>query len=153
MITLLLAIGFAFGGILTTFAQAQVIPLTIDSTQSSVSITIADGVSSSQLSGDASLELQSFSSQADTAQISDLNLVLDDGLSFNLFGGFVRDFALPGDVTTISLMSPGAAGSVTGNTFNQLANSLMLGGDLNVIDGFGFAGGDQTFDLSGVHPN
>ena len=90
MITLLLAIGFAFGGILTTFAQAQVIPLTIDSTQSSVSITIADGVSSSQLSGDASLELQSFSSQADTAQISDLNLVLDDGLSFNLFGGFVR---------------------------------------------------------------
>ena len=150
MKTLLLAIGFAFGGILTTFAQAQVIPLTIDSTQSSVSITIADASSSSQLSGDASLELQSFSSQPDTAQISDLNLVLDDMLSFRLFGGFARALTLPGDVTTISLMSPGEAGSVTGNTFNQLANSLMLDGNLVIMDGFGFAGGDQTFDLSGV---
>lgn len=150
MKTLLLAIGFAFGGILPTFAQAQVIPLTIDSTQSSVSITIADASSSSQLSGDASLELQSFSSQPDTAQISDLNLVLDDMLSFNLFGGFADAFTLPGNVTTISLMSPGEAGSVTGNTFNQLANSLMLDGDLEIMDRFGFAGGDQTFDLSGV---
>ena len=150
MKTILLAIGFAFGGILTAFAQAQVIPLTIDSTQSSVSITIADASSSSsQLSGDASLELQSFSSQPDTAQISDLNLVLDEALGFNLFGGFATAFTSPSDVT-ISMVSPGAASSVTGNTFNQLANSLMLGGDLELIDAFGFAGGDQTFDLSGV---
>ena len=149
MKTLLLAIGFAFGGILTTFAQAQVIPLTIDSTQSSVGITIADASSSSQLSGDASLELQSFSSQPDTAHISDLNLVMDEALGFNLFGGFATAFTSPGDVT-ISMVSPGAASSVTGNTFNQLANSLMLGGDLEIIDAFGFAGGDQTFDLSGV---
>ena len=70
---LLFAVGFAFSGILTTSAQAQVIPLTIDSTQSSVSIT-----------------------------------------------------------------------------FNQLANSLMLDGDLEIMDRFGFAGGDQTFELSGV---
>ena len=149
MKTLLLAIGFAFGGILPTFAQAQVIPLTIDSTQSSVSITIADASSSSQLSGNASLELQSFSSQPDSAQISDLNLVLDEALGFNLFGGFATAFTSPGDVT-ISMVNPGAASEVTGSTFNQLANSLMLDGDLEIIDAFGFAGGDQTFDLSGV---
>ena len=150
MKTLLLAIGFACSGILTTVAQAQVIPLTIDATQSSVSITIADADSSSPLSGDATIELQSTTTQSDTAQISDLNLVLDDGLRFNLFSGIARAFTLPSDVATISLMSPGAAGSVTGNTFNQLANSLMLGGDLEITDRFGFAGGDQTFDLAGV---
>ena len=143
MKTLLLAIGFAFGGILTTFAQGQVIPLTTDTNLSSISITIAGATSSSQLSGDATFELQS-----NTAQISDLDLVLDDGLNFSLFS-VASASTSPGDAT-IALVTPGAAGVVSGNTFNQLANSLTLAGDLNIVDIFGFVGGTRTFDLSEI---
>lgn len=144
MKTLLLAFGLTFGGIFTSFAQAQIIPLTIDPTQSSVEISIADTPSSSQLSGDVTLDLQ-----AGNAQITGLNLVLDDALNYSLFGGFATAMTSASDVT-ISLVTPGAPGALAGIAFTQLANSITLGGDLDVIDGIGFAGGSQTFDLSGI---
>ena len=147
MKTLLLTIGFAITGLLTSFSQAQSIPLTIDSTQSSVSISISGITSSSPLSGNATLEIQSSGPPAGNAQITELNLVLEQGLSFSFFFGVVTVSSSPGDVT-LSMVTPGTAGTVTGNSFDQLANSLALSGNLNVSDPLGFAGGNQTFDLS-----
>lgn len=83
------------------------------------------------------------------AQITDLNLVADDGLSFSFFFGVVRASTAPGDVT-LSLVTPGPASTISGNSFNQLGNLLALGGDLFVIDPAGLAGGSQTVDLSTI---
>ena len=90
MKTLLLTIGFAFSGILTSFSQAQSIPLTIDSIQSSASIGIAGNSSSSSLSGDAVFEIQSFDPPSENARITALNLVVDQGLSFSFAFGDVN---------------------------------------------------------------
>ena len=147
MKTLLLTIGFAFSGILTSFSQAQSIPLTIDSTQSSASISIAGNSISSSLSGDAVFEVQSFDPPSGNARITDLNLVVDQGLSFSFAFGFVSASSSPGDIT-FSMVTPGAAGTVTDNTFDQLANSIAATGNLVVSDPLGFAGGNQTFDLA-----
>lgn len=150
MKTLLLTTVFALGGILASFAQAQTIPLTIDPTQSSIDVTIADAISSSPLSGNVTLELTSDAATG-TGQITNLDVVADEALNLNLFGGFASASTSPGDAT-ISLVTPGAPGALSafGNSFSQVNNLLSLDGDLAVFDGFGFAGGNQTFDLSGV---
>lgn len=149
MKTFLLTIGLVLCGILTPFLHAQSIPLTIDSTLSSVDVSIAGFESSSQLLGNATFELQPSVTQPETAQFTELNLVLDDALNFSLFGGFASGSTSPGDVT-ISMTTPGAPGTVTANAFNQLANVLTTAGDLDIVDSLGFAGGNQTFDLSDV---
>ena len=144
---LLLTIGFAFGGIVTSFSQAQSIPLTIDTTQSSVSISLNGNPSNSSLSGNANFEIQSNDPPSGNAQITDLNLVLDQAISFSFGFGIVSVSSSPGDVT-ISTVTPGTPGTITDNTFDQLANSLAISGNLVVSDPLNLAGGNQTFDLS-----
>ncbi len=139
----------ALVGILSSFAQAQVIPLTVDSSQSSVDITISGSTSSSQLSGTATLDIQSTSPPSGNAQITDLDLVLDNGLSYSFFLGAFSATSSPGDVT-LSLVTPGAPGTISGNSFDQLGNLLAFSGDLDVSDFFGVAGGSQTVDLSTI---
>ena len=147
---LLLTIGFAFGGIVTSFSQAQSIPLTIDTTQSSVSISLNGNPSNSSLSGNANFEIQSNDPPSGNAQITDLNLVLDQAISFSFGFGFGFGIVVsssPSDVT-ISTATPGTPGTITDNTFDQLANSLAISGNLVVSDPLNLAGGNQTFDLS-----
>ena len=145
MKTLLFAIGLAFGGILTSFAQAQCVTFTVDSSQSSVSVNFADTIVTSPLSGSAEIALP----PVNAPRILALNLVLDQALNFNLFSGFAAANTAAGDVS-ISMVTPGAQTTISEDTFSQLGNSFTLGGNLNIEDSFGFAGGTQTFDLSTV---
>ena len=147
MKNLLLAIGVALSGMLCSFSQAQVIPLTVDSAQSSVDVTINGSPSDSQLSGTVTLDLEFTDPPSGNAQITDVNLVLDDSLSASFAFGFVRASTSPGDVT-LSMVTPGAPGTIAGTSFDQLANLVALEGDLEVRDLTGFAGGNQTVDLS-----
>ena len=145
MKTLLFAIGLVFFGLLNSSAQAQCVTFTVDPSQSSVSFDFADATVTSPLSGSAEIALP----PVNAPRILALDLVLDQALNFNLFGGFGSANAAAGDVS-ISMVTPGAQTTISEDTFSQLANSFTLGGDLNIEDSFGFAGGDQTFDLSTV---
>ena len=149
MKTVLLTIGFVLGGILTPFAAAQVVPLTVDSTQSSVEISIAGSPSSSQLSGNVTFDIESSDPPSGSAQITDLTLVLDESISASVAFGLVTASTSPGDVS-ISLVTPGAAGTISGTSFAQLGNLISLVGDLDVSDPLGLAGGNQTVDLSTI---
>ena len=144
----LLTIGFALAGFLTSFAKAQVITLTIDSTQSNADIEINGSSDSSALSGTVTLDLEMSDPPSGTAQIADFDLVLDEALDFDLFL-FVGASASAGDIT-ISMVTPGAPGTITAASFDQLANLMMFGGDIDVQDPFGLAGGNQTVDLSTI---
>ena len=119
----------------------------IDSTQSFVDISIAGSESSSQLSGVATIDLQFSDPPSGNAQITDLSLAFDESLSASFLLGLVTASTSPGDVT-ISLVTPGDPGTIADASFDQLANLLTLDGNLNVSDPFGFAGGNQTVDLS-----
>ena len=143
----LLTIVFTLCGLLTSLTNAQVIPLTIDSSQSGVSVGVAGVSGVSTMSGTATIDLESSNPPSGNAQITDLNLVLDESVSFNFALGLLMGSTLPGDVA-ISLETPGNPGVISGTSFSQLANSLALGGDLNITDLFGVAGGSQTIDLS-----
>ena len=145
MKTLLFAIGLVFFGLLNSSAQAQCVTFTVDPSQSSVSFDFADATVTSPLSGSAEIALP----PVNAPRILALNLVLDQALNFNLFSGFAAANTAAGDVS-ISMVTPGAQMTISEDTFSQLANSFTLGGDLNIEDSFGFAGGDQTFDLSTV---
>ena len=144
MKTILLTIGFTLGGILTSLVQAQSIPLTIDSNQSSVEFTFGNSSSTSQLSGNATIDLQFSKPPSGNAQITDLNLVLDDTISVNVL--FTSVSTTPGDVT-ISLVTPGASGAISGTSFDQLGNLFELSGAINAQALFG---GNQTTDLSTI---
>ena len=149
----LLTIAFTLVGLFSSVAQAQTvtleqtIPLTIDSSQSSVNFSIGGSDGISQLSGDATFNVDSANPPSGSAQISALNLVLDDALRVSFGGNILQGTTTPGDVT-ISMVTPGNPGTISGSSFAQLANSLALGGDLAVADPFGLAGGSQTIDLS-----
>ena len=151
----LLTIAFTLSGILTSVAQAQTpvelqsIPLTIDSTQSTVVINIGGAAGLSQLSGNADFEIESSNPPSGTAQITDLNLILDDSISASFALGLLTGSTQPGDVT-ISLVTPGEPGTIAGDIFGQQGNTLAVGGELSVIDQFGLAGGNQTIDLSAI---
>ena len=148
MKTLLLTIAFALSGILTSHVHAQTIPLTIDSAQSTATINIADATGTSQLSGAATIDLQSSNPPSGSAQLTDLNLVLDDGINVS-FALVLGGSTTPGDVS-ISLVTPGSPGTISGDSFDQLANSFAFGGEFSVSDPFGIAGGNQTIDLSAI---
>ena len=137
---------FVFFGLLPSLAPAQVISLTIDSAQSSVAIELNGDDSSSQLSGDLTLDLQSSNPPSGSAQITGLDLVLDDAINFSFVFGTITASSSPGDVT-VSLVTPGPAGTISGNAFDQLANSLELGGELDVSLPFQPS---QTFDLADI---
>ena len=136
---------FSLAGIFTSFAQAQVIPLTIDSNRSSVAISIGISQDNSSLSGNLALDIQSTGPPSGSAQITTADLVVDDSLSLvPVFG--VSSSTSPGDVV-ITLITPGAPGGISGGSFNQFGNLLGVTGDLNVSNLFG---PDQTIDLSTI---
>lgn len=141
----LLTTVFSLAVIFTSFAQAQVIPLTVDSNQSSVDVSIGISQDSSSLSGDLTLDVQSTGPPSGSAQITTADLVLDDSLSLvPVFG--VSSSTAPGDVV-ITLITPGAPGTIFGGSFNQFDNLLGVTGELNVSNLFG---PDQTIDLSTI---
>jgi len=142
---ILLTIGFLFSGMLTSLTQAQVIELTVDSAQSSVEVNIAGSASSSPLSGTGTFDLEFAYPPAGNAQITELNLIVDEALSFSFAFGLVRGSTSPGDVT-LSLVTPGDPGTIAGGSFDQLANLVALGGDLDVSGPLG----NQVFDLSEI---
>ena len=127
MKTLLFAIGLVFFGLLNSSAQAQCVTFTVDPSQSSVSFDFADATVTSPLSGSAEIALP----PVNAPRILALDLVLDQALNFNLFGGFASANAAAGDVS-ISMVTPGAQTTISEDTFSQLANSFTLGGDLNI---------------------
>jgi len=135
----------ALAGIFISHAHAQVIPLTIDSTQSFVDISLNGSSDTSSVSGSLTLDIQSSSPPSGNAQITAVNLVLDDSLSIVPVLGTSASTA-PGDIV-ISLMSPGTLGTISGGSFDQLGNLLEVSGDINVSILFG---GNQTIDLSTV---
>ena len=136
---------FSLAGIFTSFAQAQVIPLTIDSNRSSVAISIGISQDSSSLSGNLTLDIQSTGPPSGSAQITTADLVVDDSLSLvPVFG--VSTSTSPGGVV-ITLITPGASGGISGGSFSQFGNLLGVTGDLNVSNLFG---PDQTIDLSTI---
>lgn len=146
---LILAIGFSLAGILTSIGQAQIIPLTFDSNQSSVDVSIDGNSSSSILSGTATLDLQNSGPPSGNAQLTQLDITADEGLNYSFVLGLVSASTTPGDVT-ISLVTPGAPGTLAGSSFDQLANMATINGSIAVSDPLGLAGGSQTVDLSTI---
>lgn len=144
----LLTIGFTLAGFLASFAEAQVITLTIDSTQSSADVFLAGSSSSSTLSGTITLDLEVSDPPSGSVQVTDLDLVLDDALNFNILI-FVGASTSPGGVN-ISMVTPGAPGTIADGSFDQLSSLLMFEGGIDVQDPFGLAGGNQTVDLSTI---
>ena len=144
MKAVLLTFLFTLAGIFTSLAQAQVIPLTIDSSQSSVEISIGGSPSRSTLSGNMTLDIQSTSPPSGNVQITELDFVVDESLNFSFLLGAFTASTSPGDIT-ISLVTPGAPGVVSANGFDQLENVFALGGDLNTFQLFV---GNDTIDLS-----
>lgn len=145
----LLAIGFTLAGILTSQTQAQVISLTFDPAQSSADVSIAGDTSTSSLSGTGEIDIQNLGPPSGNAQITQLDVALDDGLDFSIGIGIfsVSASSEPGDVT-FTLVTPGAPGMLSGSSFDQLGNEVVIDGVIDVSDPFGLAGGDQTIDLS-----
>lgn len=144
----LLTIGFTLAGIFTSPTRAQIVPLTFDQTQSSITIDIQGSPpSSSTLSGTATVDLQNLGPPSGNAQITQLELTADQSLDFSFVLGVVTASTTPGDVV-ISLVTPGAPSLLTGSSFDQLNNVFAIDGDLVVSDPFGLLGGNQTIDLS-----
>lgn len=136
----------------TAVATAQPIELIVDSSQSSISISVLGNSDTSSVTGTGAIELVPTNEPFSTAQLTELDLVLADGFSIS-FLVFVSISAEPGEVT-LNLLSPGAAGSVNGsNQFDQLQNEAMLTGDVDLNDPLGLVGGSATFNLADAGAN
>jgi len=129
---LILTCALALSVSVAPHCAAGIIPLTIDSTNSFLNLSI-DGQTPqpSSASGTATLDLPDHSATSGNAQLTSLDLTLDQGFSFPLFGGFATGTTQAGDLS-VSLVTPGAAGTIVGGTFDQLANQLSLDGDVSV---------------------
>lgn len=121
--------------------------LVLDSCLSTATITILGVSDSSATSGTVVLRVTPSDSPFETAQVADLNLVLDDGLNFALLGGLVTIRSVGGELE-LNMVSPGSAGSIIGGEFDQLGNVVATTGTLTQSDPFNFNGGDGTIDLS-----
>lgn len=133
--------------------QSDIVSLDADPAQSFADVTV-DGVGPerSQTSGTGLIILTPAAPPFGVAQITDLNLILDDSLTFILGGGLVTATTTAGNVM-IDLLTPGAAGSVSAGQFDQLNNLIALSGIVDISDPFGVIGGDQTLDLSTLDPD
>ncbi|MEZ6119480.1 MAG: hypothetical protein R3C28_23325 [Pirellulaceae bacterium] len=103
---------------------------------SSVQATIDAGffgspTDESAISGHAVLDIQSVGGPTDRGQVTALELVLDDGMEFSLAFNAVQGSVAPGDLT-MTLITPGAAGSILNGQFDQLANTVALSGFVNL---------------------
>jgi len=141
--------------IASSHCAAGIIPLTVDSNNSVVAISIDGGpFQSSPVTGTASIDLSAHSPFSGTAQLTTLDLTVTNGLSFPvtvpLFGGSATASTVGGDVS-LSLVAPGTAGTLfpvppfspLGGSFAQLANQTALDGDLT----FGNLEGSAIFDF------
>ncbi len=133
--------------------HADIISLTVDPSQSDVDLSINNSMfENSSLSGSGVLDVTSCVDPFGVAQITDLNLTLDDGMSFNLLGILVTATTQPSDVS-ISMITPGAGGTVSGGTFDQLGNVMELVGSVQIDDPFDLLVGSQTIDLATLGPS
>jgi len=131
---------------------ADTIDLIIDSSQSSGSIEVAGASDTSSASGSGQIVLQPPSVPFGTAQITEMEIVFDDGIDISFLGGFVSISADPGDIVT-TLQTVGAPGQVDANNqFSQIGNTTTSTGVIEVNDPFGLAGGSQTIDLATLPP-
>ena len=120
--------------------SADLIPLTVDTTNSFLNLSIAgQPAQQSQASGTATIDLSAHSATSGNAQLTTLDLTLDDQLTFTnipiTVGGFITVNATAsttGGDLTVSLLAPGAPGAITGGTFDQLANQVGFTGDVTV---------------------
>ena len=132
---------------------ADFIDLTVDPVASSTSISVAGSdAQTSAVSGTSVLDLNPPFEPFGTAQITDVNLVLDDGLNFSFLAGLVTASTAAGDIE-ILMITPGAPGTVmSGNLFDQIGNLMSVTGEIDVVDPLNLIGGNQTFDLSTLVP-
>lgn len=133
-----------FSGLVLTVALvsrcgADIIPLTVDTNSSNVNLSVAGSADQSAVSGTVMFDHVDGSATSGNAQITALDLTLDDALTFTPFG--LAGSTAAGDVM-VSLVTPGAPGTISGGTFNQLQNLVALDGDI-------IAAG-MTIDLSTV---
>lgn len=146
LLVAVLAIASAF--FQTTTSRADVVNFTVDNTQSFVNVTLAgSGPEFSRTSGSLTLDLGSLDAPFGTGQVTSLNLLLNDAMSFGLAGGLVSVDTVADDVE-ILMLTPGAAGTFTGDLFDQLANEMGLSGSANISDPLGLVGGNDTLDLA-----
>lgn len=128
------------------------ISMAIDSSQSNVSLSVAGSADTSTISGPVEMVLGSTSVPFGTAQVTDVQIVLDDGFNISFLGGLVSINAEQNDVV-ITMQTPGPAGVVDGNNqFSQIGNVATATGLIEVFDPFGLAGGTGTIDLSTSGP-
>ncbi len=101
-------------------------------TASSVSASIDGGLllgsdsDSSALSGSGIMELGNMDAPFGSAQITELELILDDGAEFSLRLGLTAR-AEPGE-TRVTLLDPGPVGTVVDGKFDQLGNVFAFEG-------------------------
>lgn len=132
--------------------NADAVDFVVDSTQSFTEVSIQGGAAqTSQTSGTGRLVLSPSSPPFGVAQISELNLIWDDNMTFSFLGGAVTANTVGGDVMT-DMITPGPAGTVVGGQFDQFGNLMGLSGNVEILDPFGLIGGDQNFDLSTLAP-
>lgn len=140
---------FAFAAIfslvalaISSFASADLI---VDSTLSSTTVTIAGVSDTSSTSGTARLITTPTDSPFSTAQIRDLDLVLDEALSFSLLFGTVSISSNAGEVQ-VQLIDPGSAGTVASGAFDQIENTLAANGTFTQTGALG----NDELDLAGL---
>lgn len=130
--------------LLSGSTQAQMI---VDASVSQATFSTLGVSDTSATSGTVDLLVNPGTSPFSTAQVTGLNLTLDDGLDLVFAFGLARVESAPGSIQ-IQLVSPGPAGTVTGGTFDQLQNTVAASGQVDLIDPLNFAGGSMSFDLS-----
>ena len=123
----------------STASALEVLPLEIISNPypdpSSVSATIAGAVligsdsDSSRLSGEGEIELGLAAAPFESARVTQLSLILDDGGSFSFLGGLLTASAEPG-MTRVTMLEAGPAGTVTDGHFDQLGNLFRFEGEV-----------------------
>lgn len=130
---------------------ADTIDLTVNSTTSSIGISLGGGaVQTSPAAGTMAIDLASNSQPFGSAQLTNFDFVLQNGLNFTLLG-LVQISTRPND-TRVLLLTPGAAGAVVNDQFNQTGNSVGLSGTADVVDPLNIVGGSGEFSLGDVEP-
>jgi len=127
-------------------AQAQLI---VDNVLSQVTFSGAGASDTSTTSGTADLIVSPSNSPFSTAQITGLNLTVDDGLELVFAFGLARVESEPGSIQ-IQLLTPGPAGNIISGTFDQPENTLGTSGQIDFNDSINLFGGSMSFDLSTI---
>lgn len=148
MITLILR-GFVATSLCLFMTCSLTADLIVDSTQSTTTITILGTSDTSATSGNIAVRATPSAAPFGTAQITDMNLVLDDGLNFSLLGGFVTITSVGGELE-VNMVTPGPAGSIVGGEFDQLGNVVAASGTLAQSDPLNLNGGSGTIDLGSL---